>query len=81
MHHSYGSYAPSTYGSYESRKTNPSTDNARAHSFPAVVGVDISPALVRSANARLAAQVADPGGAKPLTFAHRTPRPERLMSD
>ena len=43
-------------------------------SFPTVVGIDISPALVRSANARSAAQVARPPGAKP--FAHR-PRLER----
>jgi hypothetical protein len=26
VHHSYGSYAPSTYGSYEPRRENPSTD-------------------------------------------------------
>jgi hypothetical protein len=25
VHHSYGSYAPSTYGSYEPRNANPST--------------------------------------------------------
>jgi hypothetical protein len=25
VHHSYGSYAPSTYGSYEPRRANPST--------------------------------------------------------
>jgi hypothetical protein len=25
VHHSYGSYAPSTYGSYEARRANPST--------------------------------------------------------
>ena len=29
VHHSYGSYAPSTYRSYEPRRANPSTGGAR----------------------------------------------------
>ena len=32
MHHSYGSYAPSTYGSYGPRKANPNTDWGRTPS-------------------------------------------------
>jgi hypothetical protein len=45
VHHSYGSYAPSTYGSYEPRRADSSTDsashtialpsNCRARSAPA----------------------------------------------
>jgi hypothetical protein len=27
VHHSYGSYAPLSYGSYEPRRANPSTDS------------------------------------------------------
>jgi hypothetical protein len=31
VHHSYGSYAPSTYGSYEPRRANPSTADEYRH--------------------------------------------------
>ena len=34
VHHSYGSYAPSTYGSYEPREANPSTGSRRIAGDP-----------------------------------------------
>ena len=38
VHHSYGSYAPSTYGSYEPRRVNPSTDFDATEPYRGVLG-------------------------------------------
>jgi hypothetical protein len=39
VHHSYGSYAPSSYGSYDARKANPSTAQVRAERLAIIAEV------------------------------------------